>query len=111
MSDIFQIKGINAVLRIGEKDYKFADPKYLQKIQLRKKYMALDLQRSSLDPEDVALQTMELNKEQIRLYLPDLEDGVLDSMGDFSFTALLKKLLEITQDTFGAVVEKVEGKS
>jgi len=110
VSDIFEIKGVNAVLRVGEKEYKFADPKFLQKAILRKKFSKLVGDRENMDYDVFEKKIHAVNKEQIKLYLPDLDDEYIESLGDFAFSALLKKILEITKDTFGAVVEKVEAK-
>lgn len=112
MSDIFEIKGVNAVLKIGEKEYRFADPPFLKKVSTRKKFKALEkkFDDEAISYDDFIKMTYELNKESIMQYLPDIDDKTLDKIGEFSFLALLNKVQNLTQTLFGATVEKIEKK-
>jgi len=110
MADIFELKGLDAELKIGSATYKFADPNFLKKNLLQKKFSELESERMSIDRSDYTRRSYELNRELVKLYLPDLGDDVLDQIGEHAFLALLDKLLTLTSTTFGAVVEKIEKK-
>lgn len=109
MSDIFTIKGVDAVLEINGKKYKFADPLFPEKVKIQRKMKDLEIKKTEgMEWEEYSLQVYELNKKLIKLYIPEITKEDLDSLGEFSFQALLIKVLELTKDQFGAVVEKVD---
>lgn len=112
MSDLFEIKGINVSLKVKDREYKFHDPAFLDKINLQKinSKVQKDYVDGKISREDYLVSLYECNKKLIKIYLPDIEDDILDALGEFSMTALINKISELTQDSFGAVVEKVEKK-
>jgi hypothetical protein len=110
VADIFQIKGVNSFLKVGEAEYRFADPNLKAKILLMGKFKELNEKRTEIPVEEYLLKNRDLNIEQIKMYLPEMPADEIEKMGDFAFTALLEKISDLTQNTFGAVVEKVEKK-
>lgn len=110
MSDIFEIKGVDAELRVAGKSYKFADPRLQEKVLLEKELNALNATKESMDTVDWVLKSHEIFKKMIRQYLPEMEQSVLDQMGDNAMTALLEMVTDFSQKKFGAVVQKVEQK-
>lgn len=110
MSDIFEIKGVDAELRVAGKCYKFADPKLKEKVLIEKELNVLNAQKDSIDRVDYILQAQEIFKRMIMQYLPTIESQVLEDMGDSALTALFKMVTEFAQEKFGAVVQKVEEK-
>jgi len=108
MSDIFEIKGIDAKIKIGDAEYKFCDPRFKDKVMIQKKLKDLRAREESMDPTDYALESNEISKEMIRQYLPDIPLEVLDQMGDALATRLLSHLLELSSSKFSSVVGKAE---
>jgi len=110
MSDIFEIKGVNAALKISDKEYAFADPKFLEKIMIQKEYKALSLKKESMDELDFAVAMDSLNNKIIKMFLPSIEDEIVSSLGEFAKTALIDKITKLSDIKFGAVVQNAEGK-
>lgn len=112
MSDIFAIKGVNTVLQVGDREFRFADPKFPDKILLRKEMntLAKEHELGDITYEEYLEGVYVINRKMMKQYLPDITDDVLDELGDFSFQALLNKVSELTETKFGAIVEKVEKK-
>jgi hypothetical protein len=114
VSDLFEIKSVNAEIIVKskgkEKTFKFSDPRFLDKIMLRKEHKILMDKRETMDFEDYMIAMYEINKKMVKQYLPDITDAALDELGEFSFQALLNKISDLTQNSFGAIVEKVEKK-
>lgn len=108
MSDIFEIKGVNAALKVGDKLYRFADPLFPEKVKLQKEMRALA--NSPLDTDDYSLAIYEINKRMIKQYLPEIEQEVLDGLGEFKMLAVLDSIRQLSKDNFGAVVARVEEK-
>lgn len=110
--DIFSIKSANVVFKLGDKEYPFADPPFLKKIQVRKRWIDLEAEfkKGEMDYFVYSKKMFESNKEQIKLCLPTIEDSFLDGLGDSQMIILLKKLAELSESEFGAVIEKVEEK-
>lgn len=107
MSDIFTLRGVNITLQIGEKKYKFADPNFPAKIALQKEMNAVNSDET-LDGGDKSLKIYEINKRMVRLHLPDISLEELDGLGQWGMTALLAKILDLSVENFGAIVEKID---
>lgn len=110
--DVFSIKAANVVFKIGEKEYSLADPPFLKKIIVRKMFMDMrdKFSKGDFDVAEYSKKMFHLNKEQAKLFLPTIEDELLDNLGDSQMNALLKKLTELSESEFGAVIEKVAEK-
>ena len=114
MSDIFEIKGVDAELRVLDQKYVFADPIYSERMKWVKESMALEKTKPddpALMPDFLELRN-ELDKKLMRMYLPSMPEDVINKMGFNAFTALMDKITELTGTKFGAKVEaKTEKKS
>ena len=112
MSTIFEIKGVNAELKVGQMIFRFADPGVKEKILLQKKMKALLKQRDehAIEDEDFVLQMDDLNNESIKQHLPDMDDETLAKMGTYAKQALLEQLFKLAEKNFGATVEATEKK-
>ncbi len=108
MSDIFEILGVNAELRIQGKVYKFCDPKFKDKIAVMKELETLRLKKGELDPNEAALADWDVSKKYVQLYIPDLSDLAIEEMGQHSFQALFEAVTEMASQKFGAHVKKVD---
>lgn len=108
MSDIFEIKGVDAELVVNGQHYKFADPRFEEKILIQKELKALKKNSANMDEEDLLLASHQVNKKMIKQYLPQMTDADLDKIGDNALMALLDQIGKLTDIKFGAVVQKVE---
>lgn len=113
MADIFEIKGINAEVKILGKSYKFADPKFKDKVLLRKEAKEIESRRSQslLSEEDYYLEMYDVTRKMIKQFLPELGDDVLDQIGDNATMQILKHCQDLAAGKFNSVVSTVEGKS
>ena len=107
MSDIFTIRGVDAVLKMGKKHYRFADPIFPEKVKIQKQMRELDKNKDTMEFEEYSLEVYELNKKLIKLFLPEITQDDLDTLGEFAFQALLIKVLSLTKDQFGATIDKI----
>lgn len=110
--DVFSIKSLDAAFKIGDKQYVFVDPPFLTKIVVRQKYLDLRkaFDKEAFDVVEYSKKMFEINKDQIKMYLPDIEIEVLDKLGDSNTNALLRKLTDLAENSLGAVVEQVSEK-
>lgn len=110
MSDIFQIKGVDSVLKIGDKEYPFADPPFLAKNRLLREMKELEKSKGEMSLEDELALAYEINLKMINQYLPSLPQEIIDSMGENTVRVLINKISDLSAIHFGAVVEKIEKK-
>lgn len=110
MADIFEVKGVNAELKVMGKSYRFADPQFAEKVLLRKEFKELAKKKDQMDEEDYVLSAYALNKKLIKQFLPTIEDETLNTMGDFAIQALTEEINNLAEQKFGAVVEKTTTK-
>lgn len=110
--DIFKIKAANVAFSIGDKEYPFVDPPFLAKINVRQRFMALraNAEAGKLDPIEYSKEMFAVNKKHVMLFLPTLDEALLNTMGDASMQTLMRKLTELSESEFGAVLEKVSEK-
>lgn len=109
MSDIFELKGVDAVIRVPQlgKEFRIADPNFLAKIALQMKFGLLSARQEILDPASFAKEVHLLNQEQVRMYLPELTEEEAQKLGSTAFLNLLNAVIEISTQKFDAVVTKV----
>lgn len=110
MADIFRIKSMDAALELDGVEYKIHDPNFLAKNDLFKKSTELDKKKAEMSLADTIQATKLINLEMIQVYLPDVPMETLQKMGTGALTSLMQHLLKLSEDNFGAVVEKVEKK-
>lgn len=109
MADVFELKGVDAVLRIRGQDYKFRDPPFGEKVLAQKAWDQLNSDES-VDRNERLLRAEEINKRMVKSYLPDIPDEYLNHIGMHEMSALLDHITEITGTKFGAIVSKVDEK-
>lgn len=95
--DIFELSGVNTVLKIGGEEYPFADPILKQKILLQKELKALQAKKESMTDEDFVLAYDEWINNAIIMYIPTLPREVVSNLGDDSKTHLFDKVMNLKQ--------------
>lgn len=111
MSDIFEIKTAQIEIKIGDQLFPVSDPKFRDKITIKKEWDALRKQEESMDEDEYLLKAYELNKKTVMYFIPSMSaEFIEDKLPPSSLEVLIKKISQITQDKFGAVIEKAEKK-
>lgn len=108
MADIFEIVGVNAEVKVKDKSYPLQDPQMSKKIAFMKELDALNKIRDSLSGTEAMEKDWQMQKKYVQLYLPDLTDKEIDTMGQHTFQVLSDALTEVAKDKFGACVKKIE---
>jgi hypothetical protein len=112
MSDIFEIVGVNAEIKIKvkgrEKTFTVQDPNYLKKMALIRKMRDLGKNKDTMDTMDLALQDWDCQKKYVQLYVPELTDEQIENMGEHAFRALFETVTDMAAEKFGAHVKKIE---
>lgn len=111
MSDIFEIKTAQIDIKIGDKVFALKDPKFIDKINIKKQMDALGKEKGSMDDTDYLIKAYEMNKKIIKMFIPEMSDKYIDNeIPSSALELLIEKIGEITQNKFGAVIEKTEKK-
>lgn len=105
---IFEIIEGEVDLKIKDKTWKLIDPPFHKKVMLQKEVNEIMEKKEQLSGEDYLLKFHEVNKKQILMFIPSMDEAYLDSMGDSMFSFLLKTITEAAELNFGAKVEKTE---
>ncbi len=111
MSDIFEIKTASVELKIGKKVFQVRDPKFIDKINIKKDWDDLAKQKETLQENDYIMKAYELNKKTIHTFIPEMSvDFIENEIPSSALELLLSKITEISEKKFGAVIEKTEKK-
>ncbi len=111
MSDIFEIKTASVELKIGDKTFEMRDPKFIEKIKMKKEWETLAKLKDDMDQNDYILKAYDLNKKQIMAFIPEMtEEFIDDKIPSSALELLIAKIGEISEKKFGAVIEKTEKK-
>ena len=110
MAHVFEINGIDAELKIGGRKYKFRDPRFQEKVLLKKEWDDVLKDDLLADKPETVARIHELNKKQVKLYLPDFDDKHLEELGDTEVNLVLKAIQEAAKHNFGAYMESAEKK-
>lgn len=111
MSDIFEIKSTKIELKIGDRVFEIKDPKFVNKIQMKKEMAELEKSKEALEETDYILRMYDLNKKFIKMFIPEMtEDFLEDNIPSSALDLLTAKISEIADKKFGAIIEKTEKK-
>jgi hypothetical protein len=111
VSDIFEIKTAQIEIKIGDKYFKLKDPKFVEKIGVKKDWDELKKVATSLDENDYLMKAYELNKKTVTMFIPEMTGEFIDNdLPSGALEVLMSKIMEITGNKFGAVIEKAEKK-
>lgn len=112
MSDIFEIKTASVEIKIGDRVFQMRDPKFIEKIEMKKNWDKLGEEKDTLSQSDYLLKAYELNKQTIRSFIPEMTSEYIDNeIPSSALELLISKIGDISQKKFGAVIEQVEKKS
>jgi len=108
--DIFELSAMKAAFKIGGKEYDLVDPTFDKKVLVLKEFDELAEIKPQTKEEKIsaALRFHQAKIAYIKVYLPTLEDQVLNEMGEKQFNAVYDKLTELAGERFGAVIKKIE---
>lgn len=111
MTDIFEIKTSSVEIKIGPKVFQLKDPKFIDKINMKKGWDLLAKEKDSLDDSDYLMKAYDLNKKTIISFIPEMTEDFIDNeLPSSALEVLIEKIGEITKHKFGAVIEKTEKK-
>jgi hypothetical protein len=110
MADLFELRGVDIELKVLGKTYKFQDPPFNLKVASYRAADKLEENRKNMSLTDYLIKANELNRESVKMYLPDLPSDILEKIGMHEMSALIDKINELSGKRFGATVEKVEKK-
>lgn len=111
MTDIFEIKTTEVKIKIGKNMFALKDPNFMEKVNLTKDWEALSKQKGELENSEFMKKAWDLNKRMIRSWLPEMtEEFIEKDLSSSAMELLVKKLTELSEEKFGAVIEKVEKK-
>lgn len=111
MADIFEIKKTKVELKIGDRVFEIKDPKFASKIMIKKEWDKIDKEKDKMEESEFAMAAYELNKKTIKIFIPEITDEFLeDEIPSSALDLLIKKIGELTEQKFGAVIEKTEKK-
>lgn len=110
-TDIFEIKTASIEFKIGNKKFKVKDPKFLDKVNIKKTWESLEKEKDQLSETEYLEKAYNVNKLTLKAYMPEITDDYIDNeLPSSALNVLIQKITEIARDSFGAVVEKTEKK-
>ena len=103
-TDIFEIKTASIEFKIGNKKFKVKDPKFLDKVNIKKTWESLEKEKDQLSETEYLEKAYNVNKLTLKAYMPEITDDIIaELISETEQTPLQKfedKIFKYTESIF-----------